>query len=92
MQKQVYYGSGCTATYCIAGNFWGQIFVVQQQFVVNIFVVAACTAGKGKARFIRAPVLNQENHECFPHENYLLYGMATVHVTGWHCTVHYVDS
>ncbi len=31
----------------IAGNFWGTIIIfVFSQFVVFIFVVAACTAGK----------------------------------------------
>ncbi len=44
----------------IAGNFWGSKyswFSNISQFVVFIFVVAACTAGK--------VVFNHENHEYF---------------------------
>ncbi len=55
--------------YRIAGNFRGtKKFVVEQifsHFVDNIFVVAACTAGKGRqGRFIRICGLSS-NHEYF---------------------------
>ena len=46
-----------TTVYCIAGNFGGQNIcgsAIFSQFVFYIFVVAACTAGKGRqGRFIR---------------------------------------
>ena len=42
--------------YCIAGNFGGQNIrgsAILRHFMGNIFVVGACTAGKGKqGRFI----------------------------------------
>ncbi len=55
------------------------------QFVVYIFVAAACTAGKGigkiasfVGKIFMVQVLNHENHEhIFPHENYPLYGKCT---------------
>ncbi len=53
--------------------FGGQIFVVQQYLAIRgfIFMVAACTAGKGRqgsfirGKNIRGPVLNHENHKYF---------------------------
>ena len=45
----------------------------------NIFVVAACTAGKGRqGRFIRVFVVRPSTTKTtniLPHENYPLYGM-----------------
>ncbi len=66
----------------IAGNFWGQNIrgsAILRHFVGNIFVVAACTAGKGrqgpsfvgKMFVVRPPTTN-----ILPHENYTHYTVA----------------
>ncbi len=67
--------------YRIAGNFQETKYSWLRHFVGNIFVVAACTAGKGrqgrsfvgKIFVVRPPTMKTTN--ILPHENYTLYGI-----------------